>query len=129
MRDDLEAVRIETVAVNMLRDGDVAARVQRRQQIEPLKHEADLVAAQLGALRVVHGNEIVAVHQHVPARGLRQSSHHIEQRGLAAARGAHHGHEFARQHFEVDAAQRRNLHLSRAVHLPQIFGNDDRLHS
>ena len=127
--DDLKAVRVKAVAVNVLRDGDVAAGVERRQQVEPLKNEADLVPPQLGAFGVAHGGQIVAVHQDAPPRSLRQPSQHIEQRRFAAAGRPHHADEFSGQHFEIHAAQRRNFHLSRVVQLPKIFGNDYRFHS
>jgi hypothetical protein len=71
--DHLEPVRVEAVAVNVLRDGDIAAGVERRQQVEPLKHEADLVLRSLvrsASLMVV---KVVAVHQDAPARSLRQA--------------------------------------------------------
>ena len=77
--DDLEPVRIEAIAVNMLRDGDIAAGVERRQKVEPLKYEADLMPPQLGPFGVAHGDQIVAVHQDVPPRSLRQPSEHVEQ--------------------------------------------------
>ena len=78
--DDLKAVRIEAVAVNVLRDGDIAAGVERRQKVESLKYEADLESPQLGPLRVAHGGQIVAVHQDAPPRSLRQPSEHVKQR-------------------------------------------------
>ena len=113
----------------MLRDGDVPARVERRQQIEPLKYESDLVPAQLGAFGVAHRDQVVAVHQNAPSRGLRQPSQHVKQGRLAAARRTHDGDELAGQHLEVDAAQRRNFHFPRVVQLPQIFGYDYWFHS
>ena len=47
--DDLEAVGVEAVAMNKLRDGDVALGRQGRKQVEALKHEADFVAPQFCA--------------------------------------------------------------------------------
>ena len=66
--------------------------------------------------------QIVAVHQHLPPRRLRQPAHHIQQSGFAAARRAHHGHEFPGQNLEIHAPQRRHLHLAGAICLPKIFG-------
>ena len=58
----LEPVRVEAVAVNMLRDGDIPAGIERRQQVEPLEYEANFVPSKLGTLSVVHGCEVIAVH-------------------------------------------------------------------
>ena len=66
-RYDIESVRIESVAMNKLRDSDVALGGQRRQQIESLKHETDFAAAEFGALSVAHVGQIVAVNQHFAA--------------------------------------------------------------
>src|SRR6202023_4345939 len=78
--DQLEPVRVEPVSVNMLRDGDVTPRIERRQKVEPLEYEADLVPPQLGALSVVHGRQVIAVHQHPSSRGLRQPPDNIQER-------------------------------------------------
>ena len=78
--DDIEAMRIEAVAVNELGDGDVALRVQGGKQIESLEDEADFVAAQLGARGVAHLGEVVAVHKNVAARSLRKPADHVKQR-------------------------------------------------
>src|SRR6267378_7248805 len=49
MRDDIEAMGVKAVAMNELRDGDVALCRQSGEQIEALEDEADLMAAQFGA--------------------------------------------------------------------------------
>ena len=42
-----QAVRVETVTVNMLGQGDIVARVERRKQIEALEDETYFMAAQI----------------------------------------------------------------------------------
>ncbi len=106
-RHHLEPVRIESVPVDMLRDGDVAKSVERRQQIKALENEANLVPAEPRPRAVVDRRQIVAVHEHFSASCLRQASDHVEKGGLSAARRTHHSHEFARQHLEIHAPQRR----------------------
>src|SRR6267143_1552454 len=49
LRYDIEAMRVESVAMNKLRNGDIALGRERGEQIETLKDEADFVAAQFGA--------------------------------------------------------------------------------
>ncbi len=65
----------------------------------------------LGALRVVHDRQVVAVHQDPPSRGLRQPSDHVEEGRLATPGWAHDRHEFAWLHLEIDSAQRRDFHF------------------
>jgi hypothetical protein len=115
-------VRVEAVAVDVLRDGNVAVSVERGQQVEALEDETHLVPAQLGAFGVAHRREVVAVHQHAPPSGLRQPANHVKQRGLAAARGPHHRHELARQDLKIHPAQGRHANLVRVINLPEVLG-------
>ena len=62
-RDNIKAVRIETVAVNVLRNGDVAFCAERRKKIEALKDKADFTAAKFGPRRITHFRQIVAIDQ------------------------------------------------------------------
>jgi hypothetical protein len=89
-------VRIVTVAVDVLRDGDVAPGGERGQKIKALEHEADLAAAQFGALSVRHVGKVVAVDQDFPTGGACQAADDVEQRRFAATGRSHHGHGFSR---------------------------------
>ena len=119
--NDLEAVWIESICVNVLRESDVVVGVERGQKIEALKDEADFVAAQQSAGGVAHGGEVVAIEKHAPARGLRQAANHVQHGGFSASRRTHDGDEFAGKDFDVDAAQGGHVHFARAIDLPQIF--------
>ena len=103
LRDDVEAVRIEPVTMNKLRDGDISFGRQSREQIESLKDEADLVAAQFGTRCVAQFGEVIPVDQHFAARGLGQAANHVQQRRLAAAGRPHDGDRFPGLHFEIHA--------------------------
>jgi hypothetical protein len=129
LRDDLKTVRIEPIAVNVLRDGDIAAGVKRGQKIEALKNESDFVTAQLGALGVAHQSEIIAIDEHFAARGARQTAKDVEQRGFAAARRSHDGHGFAREHPEIHPTKRGHFELARVVNFPKIFCDEYRFHA
>jgi len=50
--DHVEAVGVEAVTMNELRDGDVAFGGECGQQIETLENETNLVAAEFGARSV-----------------------------------------------------------------------------
>src|SRR5207245_10288554 len=117
-----EAVRIESVAVNVLGDGDIALGRERGQQIETLKDEADFVPAELGASGVVQQSEIVSVNEHAPAGRLGQAANPIEERGFSTSRRTHYRDRFTGQNLEVHAAQRRHLYFAGAVHLPKTLG-------
>ena len=116
--DDLETVRVKSIAVNVLGDGDISAGVQRRQKVKSLEDKADLESPQLGSLGVAHGGQIVSVHQDAAPGSLRQAPEHIQQRRLPAAGRTHHADEFSGQNLEIHAPQCRNFHLAGVVELP-----------
>src|SRR5258708_2721284 len=119
----------ESVAMNKLRDGDIALGRQGGEQIETLKDEADFVAAQFGARGVAQFGEIIPVDQNLAPGSLRQAADHIQQRRLAASRRPHHRDRFARQYLEIHTTQCRAFDLARAVELPQVFCSEYRLHA
>ena len=127
--DDIEAVRVVTIAVNELRDSDIAFGGERRQKIEALEHEADFVAAQLGARGVTHRGQIVAVDQTLSPGGLRQPANDVQQGRFAATGRSHDRNGFSRCNFEIHAAQSRHFYFARVVELPEIFRLKYRLHA
>src|ERR1700676_5451705 len=120
-------MRINTVPVDVLRERDVVVRIERRQQVETLEDKTHLMPPEQSARRIAHCRQIVAVEQHASARSLRQTSHHVQPRGLSATRGAHDRDEIAWKNFDVDAAQRRYFQLSRAIYFPEVFSLEYRL--
>ena len=118
LRDNVEAVRVEAVTMNELRDGDVALCGESGKQVETLENEADFAAAEFGARGVAQLREIIAVDQDFAARRLRQAADDIEEGRFAAARRAHDSHGFSGQDFEIHAAQGWHFHFARAVKLP-----------
>src|SRR5436309_6321526 len=129
LRYDIKAVRVESVAMNKLRNGDIALGRQRGEQIESLKYKADFVAAQFGARGVAQFGKVIPVDQNLATRSLRQAADHIQQRGLAATRRSHYRNRFPRLNLEIHAAQGRHFDLTRAVKLPQILCPEYRLHA
>src|SRR5205085_2409617 len=114
----VEAMRVEAVAVNKLRDGDVAFGSQSGKQIEALENETDFVAAELRALPVAQCREVVAVNQDFATRRLRQAADHVKKRRLAASRRPHDRNRFSGQDLKIYAAQGRHFHLARLIELP-----------
>src|ERR1700684_2769773 len=84
------------VAVRDLpRNFDVASRRQSGQQIELLKHEADLRLTQHGALRIGQLGKIDAINQHASRSRPREPAKNVEERRFSAARGSDNADEFA----------------------------------
>src|ERR1700675_4001518 len=108
LRDDFKAVGIKAVAVNELRDGDVALGGERGEQVEALEDEADFAAAQFGARGIAHFREVVAIDENFSLGGLGESADDVEKGRLAAARGAHDGPGPTRLHADVPTAQSGN---------------------
>ena len=118
LRHHVEAVGVESVAMNELRDGDIALGRECGKQIEALENETDFVAAQFGAGRIGQRREVIAVDQNFAARRLGQPADHIKERRFAASRRPHDRDRFSRQDFEIHTAQGWYFHFARAVQLP-----------
>ena len=123
---DVEAVGVEAVALDLLRQDDVAAGGEAGEEVEALEDEADGAAAKQGAVGVAHLAQVVAVDPHDAGGGRGEAAEDVEQRGLAAARGAHDGHYLAFMDFEVHPAQGRDFDPAGMVNLPQVVALDDR---
>src|SRR5580704_9791229 len=106
-----------TIAVsrNLLGNRDVGTRVQRRQQIELLKYEADLALSHPGSLSIGKRGEVVSIHHYLAGIGPRQPAEEVKQSGLAAARRPDDGNEFSFFHAEGDAAEGGYIDLSYAI--------------
>jgi len=107
--DYLEAVRIESVAMEMLGDGDIPERIQRWQKIKSLEHKTYFMATQARTFRIAHRREIISINEYPSFGRLGQSPNHVEQCRFTTSRGAHDGHEFARQNIKIYSPERRNL--------------------
>ena len=119
--DYVEAVGVEAISVNELRDGDVAFCAQRRKQIETLEDETDFVATEPGALGIAHGGEFVTVDEDGAFGSLSHAADHVEQGRFAAAGGSHNGYGLAGFNFEIHAAQGGDFHFPGTIKLPEIF--------
>ena len=90
----------QVAAGDLPRNFDVASRRQRGQQIELLKHEANLRLAQYGALRIGQLGKIDAINQHASRSRPREPAKDVEERRFSAARGSDNADELARRHNE-----------------------------
>src|SRR5689334_19462276 len=110
--DDLEAVRIESIAMNMLGDGDIAKGIERGQKIKSLEHKAYFMPSQTRTFRIAHRREIISIIENPSFGRLRQSPNHIEQSRFTTSRGAHDGHKFAWQDMKIYSPESRNLYFA-----------------
>ena len=100
---------------------DVLEDVQFVDQVERLEDEPDIPLAEFRAVFLLEPGDLVA-EQRIAARGgIVQKPQDIEQRGLAAARGAHDGDEFTLLHFERHAVQCDGLDLFGTENLLEVL--------
>ena len=76
--DNVKAVRIEAVAVDVLRDGDVAlGGTAPGSRLKRWNTKPILWRRSFGTLRIGHRRKVVAIHVHLAARSLRQTADYI----------------------------------------------------
>jgi hypothetical protein len=100
-------------------DAQRLAHREERVEHQLLRHDAELPAG-LGVLR----DDVVAVHAHLPARGMGQAGEDADQGGLACAVGAQQAEEFARFDLEADVFQRLQHPTCALVQLGNVLEAD-----
>src|SRR3984885_8335456 len=113
------------VARNFLGNRNVRACVERGQQVELLKHEADLAFAHAGSFGIGERRQVVAVEHYAAPVRPRQSAQKVKESRLSAARRTHHADELAALHAEGNPAQRLDFNFAHVIRLPQIFCFDE----
>jgi hypothetical protein len=99
--------------------GDVLAHREARDQVVELEHEADVAAPERGQLRLRGGAQVLIAKAHFAGARHVEPAQDVEERRLAAARGAEEDDELAGTDVEVDLAQGPDLDLAGAVGLGQ----------
>ena len=79
------------------REEDVLLRVQHRQEVEELEHEADVLAPQLREVVVSERRDLRPGDLDIPGRRLVEPREDVHQRRLPRARGPHHRGRLARR--------------------------------
>ena len=113
----VEPRRVGLPAGEVERQRDVLQRGERRDQVEGLEDEADLVAPELGQLLVVSVGEVGAADVHLAGGERVEAGHAVHQRGLARARRAHDRGEPPAVEVDGDAVEGAHLGVARAVDL------------
>src|SRR5712692_4343129 len=105
----------------------ILERRRSRQQVESLKNKSNLLIANQRQGFLVVLRNVNAFQQVAPGARFVQASQDVHERGLAAAAGAHNGHELAARNFQAHAAQRVHAGLAQFVVLVKIFDLKDAL--
>ena len=90
-----------------------------------LEDEADVLEPEVDQLLFVHLFQMFPCDNDAAARWLFQTRHHVQKRGLTAARAADDAHKFARIDIQIDAVERVHPLLSHVVGLFQPTYADD----
>ncbi len=95
------------------RQHHVLQRIQCRQQLERLKHEAEQLRAQRGAAIFIQSEQVRAVQMHAAGAGRIQPGEQPQQRRFSRSRSTDDGHRLARDDRQVDLMQ--NSERARSV--------------
>ena len=110
---------------NLRDERHVLLRRKARDQIVELKHKAHVAPAIGRETAVIEPGQLQISEEQVPAGGVIEPSHDVQQRRLAAAGRAEQDHHFSSPNLEIEALQREHLNLARRVGLGQVFRGED----
>ena len=91
--------------IQQQREGDVLLYIQLRNQVEGLKDEPDVPAAEYRQLLFGHGKDLLPVNQHLPGGGVVQRAHHVQEGALPGTGFSYNRDEFPLAHGEVHMVQ------------------------
>ena len=99
---------------------------QAGNEIVELKDKADMVAAITGQLGIVKVGQLLIAIKYRPLAGRIESAKDIQQRTLAAARGAQQHNKFAPVQIEIHTTQCMHVDLAHVVDLGDAARGEDR---
>ena len=99
------------------RQGDVLACRERIEQVGVLEDKAELLAAELRKLSLLHARHVLPVDADRATCGAIDGRHAVEQRRLARARSAHDADEFATVDGKADVVERTGHVAQRSIYL------------
>src|SRR5205823_5768152 len=116
---------VGTFAGDRQRQYDVLLRGQHWQQVEELKHEADVLSAQARHVRVVEFGDLDPGNLDRPAGGPIETRQRMHQGGLARPGRPHHGHQVTSTDVQRDSAQSVYRRIALAVTTGHVASNDN----
>ena len=91
------------------------------EQVERLKHKADLIVARLGHLIIGEFARLLAVENIRAASRLVEKADDMHERGFAGAGRTHYGHEFAFLNIKSRLRQSHGFHVFVFVDFLEVF--------
>jgi len=104
---------------------DVLHRGERREEIERLKHEADVVSSQKRERPLVEGRDFMLEEKEASTRRFQQASHKQEERRLAAARRSHQEDESSSVQFQTHVVYGDNGRRPFSVYLADTIQSEN----
>src|SRR5215470_16179711 len=114
-RQQLARARVDLAArppAQVKRQADVFQARQRRQQVEELENETDLVASHLRQLVVMQAGERLAVDQHIAGGGTVEATHQVEECRFAGSRLTDDRYHLAARDRQRDLVERGDAPLA-----------------
>ena len=102
------------------RQRDVLECGQGRNQVEGLKHKANLLVANVGQGVIVEGGHVLAIEVKLSGCGAIETANHVHGGGFARPRWPHNGAVFTGVDGQVHVPQSPYLGIARAVDLLQV---------
>src|SRR5438874_3412645 len=106
VQDLVDPLRVRLLPGDVEREGHVLGGGERRNQVERLEDEANLLAAQQRQLLLAERRQIDVADEHAPRREAAQPRHAVQQRRLAGAGRSHDRREGLAFEVDVDAVER-----------------------
>src|SRR6516225_132272 len=107
-------------AVNVASYIDIAASRQCGQEIEFLKHKADLLAPDPGQFAVGHSRDFIPLDEDLAGSSLGHGAENVHQRRFAATRWAHDRDELTCTDAQADPSKRLDFNPSDGVSLAEV---------
>ena len=117
--DRVEPLLVDLLARDIERQGDVLLRGECWHQVVGLEDEADLVAPYAGQFGVVERGQFGVADEHLARCGRVERRHAMHECRLAGPRRPHDGRVTAAGERDGHVAQRDDLGVALAIHLPQ----------
>src|SRR5258706_4507285 len=96
------------------------------EQVEALKHEADVLVANRRQLVVVEMRDIAAAEHVDTARRAIEASQNVHERRLAGARRSDDRHELPGVDLEREAVERLHAHVAEVIRLREVTKRNER---
>lgn len=120
--DGVEPLLIGFCPGDVQRKSDVLLGVERRDEVEALEHESDLIAPKGGQFLVFQRGQVNVAHGHRAFGDRVEAGQAVHQCGFTRPRRTHDGGEVPLLDIDVDVVEGHHSGLTLAVHLGEAAG-------